>query len=85
MVYKPNRPYINKNGRLLLGNGIKKRKKKAKRWGFGCILGPVVKVVSTLFGSGKKRYGKKKQNCYGKTRYAKTCKIALWKDLLRAI
>ena len=31
MVYKPNRPYINKKGRLLLGNGIKKRKKKAKR------------------------------------------------------
>ena len=27
MVYKPNKPYINKKGRLILGDGIKKRLK----------------------------------------------------------
>ena len=39
------------------------------------ILGPIVKIASALFGSGKKRYGKKRQNHYGKLRYAKTYKI----------
>ena len=24
MVYKPNRPYVNKKGRLILGDGLKK-------------------------------------------------------------
>ena len=76
MVYKPNRPYVNKKGRLILGDGIKKRLKTKQRGkGLVAILGPIVKVVSFLFSSGKKRYGKKKQNCYGKTRYAKTRKI----------
>ena len=28
MVYKPNRPYVNKKGQLILGDGIKKRLKK---------------------------------------------------------
>ena len=28
MVYKPNRPYVNKKGRLILGDGIKKKIKK---------------------------------------------------------
>ena len=27
MVYKPNRPYVNKKGQLTLGDGIKKRLK----------------------------------------------------------
>ena len=76
MVYKPNRPYINKKGRLILDNGIKKRlKTKQKGKGLAAILGPIVKVASALFGYSKKRYGKKKQNRYGKTRYAKTRKI----------
>ena len=31
MVYKPNRPYVNKRGRLILGDGIKKKiKNKTK-------------------------------------------------------
>ena len=76
MVYKPNRPYVNKKGRLILGDGIKKRlKTKQKGKGLAAILGPIVKVASALFGSGKKRYGKKKQNRYGKTRCVKTRKI----------
>ena len=75
MVYKPSRPYINKKGRLILGEGIKKRlKTKQKGEGLAAILGPIVKVASALFRSGKKRYGKKKQN-RGKTRYTKTRKI----------
>ena len=76
MVYKPSRPYINKKGRLILGEGIKKRlKTKQKGEGLAAILGPIVKVASALFRSGKKRYGKKKQNRSGKTRYTKTRKI----------
>ena len=76
MVYKPNRPYINKKGRLILDNGIKKRlKTKQKGKGLAAILGPIVKVASALFGSSKKRYGKKKRNRYGKTTYTKTRKI----------
>ena len=76
MVYKPNRPYLNKKGRLILGDGIKKKlKTKQKGKGLAAILGQIVKVASALFASGKIRYGKKKQNCYGKTRYAKTRKI----------
>ena len=73
MVYKPNRPYVNKKRRLLLGDGIN------KRWsveGLAAILGPIVKVASALFGSGRKRNGKKTQNRYGKKRYTKTRKIA---------
>ena len=78
MVYKPNRLYVNKKGRLIIGNGIKKRlKTKEKGEGLAAILGPIVKVASALFGSGRKRYGKKRQNRYGKTRYAKTRKITL--------
>ena len=76
MVYKPNRSYVNKKGKLMLGNKIKKRlKTKQKGKGLAAILGPIVKVASALFGSSKKRYGKKKQNRYGKTRYVKTRKI----------
>ena len=76
MVYKPNRSYVNKKGKLMLGNKIKKRlKTKQKGKGLAAILGPIVKVLSALFGSSKKRYGKKKQNRYGKTRYVKTRKI----------
>ena len=76
MVYKSNRPYVNKTGRLILSNGLKKRfKTKQKGESLAAILGPIVKAASALFGSGKKRYGKKRQNRYGKTRYAKTCKI----------
>ena len=77
MVYKPNRPYVNKKGRLILSNGLKKKRLKTKQKGEGlaAILSPIVKAASTLFGSGRKRYGKKRQNRYGKTRYAKTRKI----------
>ena len=76
MVYKPNRSYVNKKGKLMLGNEIKKRlKTKQKGKCLAAILGPIVKVASALFGSSKKRYGKKKQNRYGKTRYVKTRKI----------
>ena len=54
MVYKLNRPYINKKGRLIVGDGIKKRlKTKQKGEGLAAILGPIVKVASALFGSGK--------------------------------
>ena len=76
MVYKPNRPYVNKKGRLILGDGIKKKIKKPQKGEvLAAILGPIVKVASALFGSGKKRYGKKRQNRYGKKRYTKTRKI----------
>ena len=55
---------------------LKKRlKTKQEGEGLAAILGQILKVVSALFGSRKKRYGKKRQNRYGKTRYAKTRKI----------
>ena len=55
MVYKPNKPYINKKGRLILGDGIKKRlKAKQKGKGLAAILDLIVKVASALFRSGKK-------------------------------
>ena len=77
MVYTPNMPYANKKGRLILGDRIKKRSKaKQKGEALAAILGPIVKVALSLFGSGKKRYGKKRQNRYGKKRYTKTHKIA---------
>ena len=42
MVDKPNRPYVNKKGRLILGDGIKERlKTKQKGKGFAAILGPM--------------------------------------------
>ena len=63
MVYKPNRPYLSKKGRLILGDGIKKKGKS-----LAAILGPILKVASALFGSGKKRYGKKKQNRFNEYR-----------------
>ena len=76
MVYKPNRPYVNKKGSLILGNGIKKKLKTRQKGGdLAAILGLIVKAASALFGSGKNRYGKKRQNRYGKTRYTKTRKI----------
>ena len=76
MIYKPSRPYVNKKGRLILGDGIKKiLKTKEEGEGLAAILGSIVKVALALFSSGKNRYGKKKQNRYGKTRYAKTRKI----------
>ena len=50
MVYKPNRPYVNKKVRLILDNGINKRlKTKQKGEGLAAILGPIVKVTSALF------------------------------------
>ena len=56
MVYKPNKPYINKKGRLILGDGIKKRlKAKQKGKGLAAILDLIVKVASALLRSGKKR------------------------------
>ena len=73
MVYKPNRPYVNKKGQLILGDGIKKRL-KTKRWRFSCLLGPIINVASAIFGFGKID-GKKWQNHYGKMRYIKTRKI----------
>ena len=76
MVYKRNRPYVNKKGRLILGHGIKKRlKTKQKDEGLAAILGPIAKVASALFCSGKKRYGKKRQTRDAETRYTKTGKI----------
>ena len=55
MVYKPNKPYINKKGRLILGDGIKKRlKAKQKGKDLAAILDLIVKVASALFRSGKK-------------------------------
>ena len=60
MVYKPNRPYVNKKGRLILGDGIKKRLKTKQRGkGLAAILGLIVKVASALFGSGKKDNARK--------------------------
>ena len=86
MVYKPNRPYLNKKGRLILGNGIKERlKTKQKGEGLAVLLGPIVKVASAIFGSGKKRYGKKRQYLYGEKRYSKNRRITYWKNFLRAI
>ena len=65
MVYQPNRPGVNKRGRLILGNRIKQRlKTKRKGKGLAAILGPIVKVASALLGSGKKRYGKKKESLW---------------------
>ena len=55
MVYKPNRPYVNKKGRLILSDGIRIRlKTKQKGKGLAAILSPILKVASALFGSGKK-------------------------------
>ena len=78
MVQKQNRPYVNKRGGLILGDSIKKKiknKTKQKSEGLAAILGPIVKVALALFGSGKKRNGKKRQNRYGKKRFTKTRKI----------
>ena len=76
MGYKPNRPYVNKKGSLILGNGIKKKLKTRQKGGdLAAILGLIVKVTSALFRSGKKGYSNKKQYRYGKTRYIKTRKI----------
>ena len=70
MIYKPNRLYVNKKGRLILGDGINKRlKTKQKGDGLAAILGPIVNIVLALFGCGKKRNRKKKRNRYGKKRY----------------
>ena len=70
MIYKPNRPYVNKKGRLILGDGINKRlKTKQRSDGLAAILGPIVNVVSAPFGCVKKRNGKKQQNRYCKKRY----------------
>ena len=67
MVYKPNRPYRNKKGRLIFSDGIKKRlKTKQKGKSLAAILGLIAKVTSALFGSGKKVIVTKKQNRYGK-------------------
>ena len=75
MVYKPNRPYVNKKGRLILGDGIKKRLKTKQRGkGLAAILGLIVKVASALFGSGKKDNARKNRTIMVK-RDAKTRKI----------
>ena len=66
------RPYINKRGRLILGEGQKQIIKKQKGKALGVLLIPLAKVALSLFGLGKKRkHGKKKQNNYGKTRPSK--------------
>ena len=50
MVYTPNRSYVNKKGRLILGDGIKKRlKTKQKGEDLAAILGPIVKVAFISF------------------------------------
>ena len=65
------RPYINKRGRLVLGEEQKKHK-ETKRQMFRCTSIPLTKVALSVFGSGKRRkHGKKKQNNYGKTRCSK--------------
>ena len=75
MVYKPNRPYVNKKGRLILGDGIKKRLKTKQRGkGLAAILGLIVKVASALFGSGKKDNARKNRTIMVK-RDTKTRKI----------
>ena len=75
MVYKPNRPYINKKGRLILGDGIKKRLKTKQRGkGLTAILGLIVKVASALFGSGKKDIARKNRTIMVK-QVTKTRKI----------
>ena len=46
--------------------------KKQKGEGLGALLLPLAKAALSAFGSGKKRkYGKKKQNNYGKMRLSK--------------
>ena len=64
--------YVNKRGRLILGEGQNKIIKKQKDGGLGALLIPLTKAALSAFGSGKKRRdGKKKQNNYGKTRCCK--------------
>ena len=64
--------YVNKRGRLILGEGQNKIIKKRKGGGLGALLIPLTKAALSAFGSGKKRRdGKKKQNNYGKTRCCK--------------
>ena len=64
--------YVNKLGRLILGEGQNKIIKKQKGGGLGALLIPLTKAALSAFGSGKKRRdGKKKQNNYGKTRCCK--------------
>ena len=66
------RPYVNKCYKLILGERQKKMIKKQKGRGLGALLLPLAKAALSAFGSGKKRkYGKKKQNNYGKTRISK--------------
>ena len=48
------RPYINKRGRLILGEGPKKIIKKQKGKGLGELLIPLAKAALSIFGSRKK-------------------------------
>ena len=61
------RSYVNKRGRLILGEGQKNIIKKQKGEGLGALLLLLAKAALQVFSSGKKRkYGKKKQNNYDK-------------------
>ena len=61
------RSYVNKRGRLILGEGQKNIIKKQKGEGLGALLLPLAKAALRIFSSGKERkYGKKKQNNYDK-------------------
>ena len=50
MVYKPNRPYVNKKGKLISGNRIKKRlKRKQKGESIAAILGATVNCIGSFW------------------------------------
>ena len=64
------RPYVNKRGRLMLGEEQKKVLKKQKGECFSALLFPLAKAALSIFSSGKKTC-KKKQNNYCKRRRSK--------------
>ena len=71
--------YVNKRGRLILGEGQKKIIKKQKGKGLGALLIPLAKAALSIFGLGKKRKnGEKKHNNYGKTRRSKKSYSTKW-------
>ena len=75
------RPYVNKRGRSILSEGLKKIIKKQKRRRFRCASSSISKSSTKHFWLGKKKrrkYGKRKQNNYGKTRRSKKSYFTKW-------
>ena len=75
------RTYVNKRGRSILSEGLKKIIKKQKRRRFRRASSSISKSSTKHFWLGekkKRKYGKRKQNNYGKTRHSKKSYFTKW-------